>query len=148
MAQQRLAQAAASQALYETEYDFTSFSAAEFGHDEHETIAVIYVKGGRVCALVVTRQRRCEWKLQLEDIANKCLTNSEKVPLHTRRAVDMIWVLKSSRRQGIATSIVRKLAEHCKISVDSLAHLPPMSDAAISLWRSLRLSTVYRAYSF
>ena len=145
MALQLLAQAAASEAHYETEYDFTSFSAEKTEHDEHETIAAIYVKGGRVCALIVSRKRECHWKARLQDIAEH-RPNAEAIQTHKRRAVDMIWVLKNCRRQGIAKRIVRAMAEHCKVSVEDLAHLTPLSTDAINLWHSLRLTTIYLAH--
>ena len=146
MAMQKLAQAAAGEALCETKYDFSSFVAQEPKHDAYETIAAIYIKGGRVCALIVSRERDCQWKARLQDIAEDKPWNAEELQVHKRRAVDMIWVLKKSRRQGIAKCVVRVMAEHCKVSVESLAHLTPLSMDAINLWYSLKLTTIYLAH--
>lgn len=145
MAIQRLAYAAACEAHYENEYDIISFSAQKIRYDEFATIAVIFVSGGRVCGLIVSRVRECVWKARLDDIKNNRSNEAERVPQKMHRAVDMIWVLKSSRRRGIAKGIVRELAENCKIDVDSLAHLKPLSKAAIGLWKGIGLSTIYLA---
>jgi zinc-finger of acetyl-transferase ESCO len=62
---QRSAQEAASEARRETGYDFTSFYGVKKRFDEHNTIAVICVMSGRVVGLVVSRERECTFRAEL-----------------------------------------------------------------------------------
>ena len=147
---QRLTEWAASEARYETKYDFSSFNAVKKSFDEDETIAVISVMDGRVIALIVTRERECNWKANLDDFSEDHLsywrpTGGNKTPRKRRRAVDMIWVLRGKRGQGEAGRIVQALVDYCQLSVDDLAHLTPLQGNAKRVWEKLGISTVYLA---
>ncbi len=150
IAMQKLAEAAASEALHETKYDHISFYADKKVFDAEKTIAVITVSNGRVCGLVVSRERDCECKAQLQDFKQNHLhfwrpTKADKVQPQKRRALDMIWVLNSNRRQGVARRMVQALAEHCKMKVGDLGHVTPFSEDALRLWQGFKLSTIYLA---
>src|SRR5436305_8053757 len=62
---QKLVQAAASAARWETRYDFPSFTAIKRKVDAYNTIALPYVKDGRVCGLIVSRERVCKYVASL-----------------------------------------------------------------------------------
>lgn len=140
MTLQKLVQAAAVEALYETKYDFISFCACKKEFDADKTVAIILVQDGRVNALIVSRERDCELKLQLgpPDVL-------EKANSHKRRSVDMIWVLKNRRGQGLAKAIIEGLLDHCRMKVEDLAHLKPINEDALRLWRRLHLASIYLA---
>ena len=55
----------------------------------------------------------------------------------------MIWVLKKSRRQGIAKGLTDALANYCGLQVEDLAHMLPFGEDALNLWKALKLSTIY-----
>jgi hypothetical protein len=145
---QRLAQDAASAALRETKYDFSSFTAIKKKFDEYETIAMLCIKGGRICGLLVSRKRECDCTASLESFQSDCFnswrpTTVIKVPPHIRRAVDMIWVLKKQRRQGVAKGLTGALASHCGLELKDIAHMTPFLEDALHLWKALKLSTIY-----
>jgi hypothetical protein len=148
IALQKLAQAAASAARRETEYDFSSFAAIKKAADEYNTIAMVYVEEGRVCGLLVSRERECEYTANLSSFQADGLhswrpTAFTQVEGHARRAIDMIWVLKKKRKQGVATGLAEALAAHCKIKTEELAHMIPFSEDAVRLWKARNLSTIY-----
>jgi len=145
---QKLAQAAASAARWETKYDFSSFTAIKKSVDEYDTIVMLCVKDRRVCGLLVSRQRECKYtanlnSFQLGDFDYWRPTECIEVKPHTRRAVDMIWVLKKHRRQGLAKGLIEALAKHCKLRVEDIAHMIPFREEAVHLWKALKLSTIY-----
>jgi ribosomal protein S18 acetylase RimI-like enzyme len=124
---QKLAQAAASAARHDTKYDLSAFTAFKKRVDKYDTIAMLCVKGGRICGLLVSRQRECECTTSLNSFQSDYLdswrpTEVIEVKPHTRRAVDMIWVLKKHRRQGVAKGLIDALARHCKLKVEDIAH--------------------------
>lgn len=59
IALQKLAQVSASAARWETKYDFPSFVASKKADGEYNTPAMLYVEDGRVCGLLVSRERDC-----------------------------------------------------------------------------------------
>jgi len=143
---QKLAQAAANSAHHETRYDFSSFVALKKKHDEDKTIAMIYVNAGRVCGLLVTRERECSRAASLnsfQDGDDSRPTETRDVEPHVRRAVDMIWVLKKMRNQGVAKGLAQALASQCGMKIGDLAHMVPFSESALHLWKALKLSIIY-----
>ncbi len=145
---QKFAQAAASAALWETKYDFSSFTAVKKKVDEYGTIAMLYAKDGRVCGLLVSRERECKYSANLSSFRSDNFnswrpTEVIEIKPHTRRAVDMIWVLKKNRRQGVAKGLIEALARHCKLKVEDVAHMTPFREDAMHLWQALRLSNIY-----
>lgn len=148
MSVQRLAQAAASLARYDTGYDFVSYCGVKKKLDEFKTIAVIRVLDGRVSGLLVSRERKCEYKVSLDTFREDRLeswrpTKGEHVEPHPRRAVDMIWVVKKRRRQGLGSGLLKALAEHCQVRPEDIAHMTPFREDALKLWRGYGLSTLY-----
>jgi hypothetical protein len=140
MALQELVEAVAREALQDTQYDHISFTASRNLWDQYETISAITVRDGRVRALLVTRMRTCDWKAALSDPQNPVRLRS-----HRRRTIDMIWVLKKFRLRGEAIHIVQATTEHVKIPLNDLAHLKPLTNEVLELWRALRLQTLYLA---
>jgi GNAT superfamily N-acetyltransferase len=145
---QRTAQAAASAARRETKYDISSFTAIKRRFDEWDTIAMLCIKDGRVCGLLVSRQRECQYSASLNSFQLGAFdswrpTEGIQVIPHTRRAVDMIWVLKKHRRQGVAKGLIEALARHCNLKVEDIAHMIPFREDAVHLWKALKLSTIY-----
>jgi ribosomal protein S18 acetylase RimI-like enzyme len=145
---QKLAQAAASAARRDTKYDFPAFTAIKKKVDEYDTIAMLCIKDGRICGLLVSRQRECIYtanlkSFQLSDFDSWRPTEGIEVQPHTRRAVGMIWVLKQHRRQGVAKGLIEALARHCKLKVEDIAHMIPFREDAVHLWKALKLSTIY-----
>jgi hypothetical protein len=145
---QNLAQAAASSALWETKYDFSSYTAIKKKVDEYNTIAMLCVRGGRVCGLLVSRDRKCNCVASLNSFKSDSFhswypTNVSEVQSHVRRTVDMIWVLKKNRKQGVAKELIEAFVAHCILKVEDLAHSIPFREDAVHLWKSLRLSTIY-----
>jgi len=148
IALQKLAQSAASAARRETEYDFPSFAAVKKKHDKYKTIAMICVQGGRVCGLLVSRERECQYSASLNSFQRDQLdgwrpTEIKEVESRNRRAIDMIWVLKESRRQGVAKGLADALANHCGLLLEDFAHMLPFREEAVNLWKALELSTIY-----
>ena len=120
---QKLVELAASSALWDTKYDFSSFTAIRKQGDEYETVAAFFVSDARVCGLVVSRERDCEYTadlttFQVGESGTWRPTNVSKVELHKRRAIDMIWVLRRRRRQGIAHRLMLALAGHCAVRAE------------------------------
>ncbi len=144
---QKLAQAAASAAQHETHYDFSSFVAFKKKHDEDKTIAMIYINAGRVCGLLVTRERECKFTASLNSFHlggdDSRPTETRDVEPHVRRAVDMIWVLRKMRNQGVAKGLAQALASHCGMKIGDLAHMVPFTESALNLWKALKMSTIY-----
>jgi zinc-finger of acetyl-transferase ESCO len=145
---QNLAQAAASAAHWETKYDFSPFTAIKKKFDEYNTIAMICVRGGRVSGLLVSRERKCNCAASLNSFKSDHFfswypTTFTEVQPQTRRAVDMIWVLKKNRKQGVAKELIAAFVAHCKLGVEDLAHSIPFREDAVHLWKSLRLSTIF-----
>ena len=146
---QRLAQETASAALCETGYDITSFYGVKKKFDEHNTLAVVCVRDGRVTGLLVSRERECKYKVELDSFRQEDGRNSwrptsaDEVETHRRRAVDMIWVLKSKRRQGVAQGLIHALAENCGLRIEDIAHMTPFREDALRLWQGLGLSTIF-----
>ena len=145
---QKLAQSAASAALWETKYDFSSFTAIKKKLDEYNTIGMIYIKDGRICGLLVSRERECKYtatlnSFQPDEFHSWRPTEVTEVQPHSRRVVDMIWVLKKNRRQGVANKLVEALAVHCKVKIEDFAHMIPFREDAVHLWNGLKLSTVH-----
>lgn len=148
MSMQKLAEAAAGNARWETKYDFSSFTACKKRADEHKTIAILCVKRGRVCGLLVSRERECRYRATFDafrpDGHNSWRPDPvRKVEAHPRRAVEMIWVLKKNRRQGIAKGLVHALARLCGTKPEDFAHMIPLREDALNLWKALKLSTIY-----
>jgi ribosomal protein S18 acetylase RimI-like enzyme len=144
---QKFAQAAASAARRETEYDFSSFTAIKKKADEYNTIAMLCVKDGRVCGLLVSRERECKYTaslkyFQLHSFHSWRPTEVNEAQPHARRAIDMIWVLKKNRKQGVAKGLVEALAAECKMKTEDFAHMIPFSEDAVHLWKALKLSTI------
>jgi ribosomal protein S18 acetylase RimI-like enzyme len=145
---QNLAEAAACAARCETEYDFSSFAAIKKKFDEFNTLAILCVKGGRVCGLLVSRERECNYVARLNSFKSNRLSSwyptefSEVEPL-PRRTIDMIWVLKKYRKQGVAKELIEAFTSHCKLKVEELAHSIPFSEDAVHLWESLGISTIF-----
>jgi hypothetical protein len=145
---QKLAEAAASAAHYETKYDFSSFTAIKKKSDEYKTIAMIYVRNGRVRGLLVSRERECSYTASLDSFQQDYCdswrpTQGTEVQPQARRAIDMIWVLRKERKQGVAKGLVEALAAHCNLRVEDFAHMIPFSEDAVNLWKALKLSTIY-----
>ena len=147
MSLQKLAQAAASAAHHDTRYDFSSFVAVKKQHDEDKTIAMIYIEAGRVCGLVVSREQECKFTASLNffrvDSTDSRPAETSEVQPHSRRAVEMIWVLKKMRQRGIAKRLAQALASHCGVQITDLAHMIPFSESALHVWKALKLSTIY-----
>lgn len=145
---QKLAEWAASAALHETNFDFKQFSAVRKNVDEYKTVAVITVTNGRVIALVVSRERACERKAALVDFVQDSSRSWRpkkvgRIQSHTRRAIDVIWVLKEHRRQGEAAKVIQSLVEACKIRREHLAHSMPLKEEALLFWKKQNLETAY-----
>jgi ribosomal protein S18 acetylase RimI-like enzyme len=145
---QKFAQAAASAARRETGYDFSSFTAIKKKADEYDTITMLCVKDGRICGLLVTRERECKYTARLnsfqsDDFHSWRPTEVVEVQPHARRAIDMIWTLKKNRKQGVAKGLVEALAAHCKMKTEDFAHMIPFGEDAVRLWKALKLSTIY-----
>ncbi len=145
---QKLAEVAASAALRETKYDFSSFTACKKKADEHKTIAMLYIKDGRVCGLLVSRERECKQTANLNSFRPDSFhswrpTEVTDIEPHARRTVEMVWVLKKNRRQGAAKGLIQALAAHCEIKIEDLAHMLPFREDAVHLWKALRLSNIY-----
>ena len=144
---QRLAEAAAREAQEQTKYDITSFAAAKKKFDEYDTIVMLYVRRGRVRGLLVSRNRECENTANLDSFRSDgeryAPCEITQVSPHTRRALDMIWVLKKNRRQGVAKALIRALAKHCKMRAEDFAHMTPFTDDALELWKALEFETIY-----
>ncbi|MGA9938051.1 MAG: GNAT family N-acetyltransferase, partial [Candidatus Acidiferrales bacterium] len=148
ISEQKRVEAAASTALWETKYDFSSFTAYKKDAEEQKTIAMLYIKRGRVCGLLVSRQRECKHTASLNSFHPDSFhfwrpTEVTGVEAHSRRVVEMIWVLKKNRRQGVAKELVQALAAHCEIKLGDLAHMIPFRQDALHLWKALKLSTIY-----
>jgi len=145
---QKLAEAAASAARWETKYDFSSFTAVRKKADEYKTIAMIYIKDGRVCGLLVSRKRECAHTASLNSFQPDSFdswrpTQVTEVQPHFRRAVDMIWVLKKNRKLGVAKGLIQTLAAQCGMKIEDFAHMIPFSEDAVHLWKALKQSTIY-----
>lgn len=145
---QKLVQAAASAARRETEYDFSSFTAIKKNTDEYNTVAMLYIKDGRIRGLLVSRERECRYTASLNSFQPDDLhlwrpTVGTEIKAHTRRVIDMIWVLKKYRKQGVAKGLAEAIAAHCRVTIDDLAHMVPFREDALYLWRALKLSTIY-----
>jgi hypothetical protein len=148
MPTQKLAEGAASEALRDTRYNFISFSAQECNSDPYATIAVIAVREHRVCGLLVSRERECGWKAELADFAENHFhqfipTKAEPVACHKRRTLDMIWVLKRHRNEGLAVKMVQALGDNCGVQAEEFAHLLPFTEAALKFWLARNLSPIY-----
>ena len=144
---QRHAQAAAIAARRETGYDFPSFVASKEA-DRSRTIAIIYVWNGRVIALVVSREHTCEYQTPLSSFApgvdSPCRSaEALRIEPHSRRAIEMMWVLKGKRRKGIARRLIDALAEQCSLRIEDFAHMTPLSEDAAAFWRSCGLSMIH-----
>jgi len=146
---QKLAEAAAITARWETKYDFPSFAACIKNVDEYKTIiAMICIRDRRVCGLLVSRERECNYTASLNSFRPHIFpswrpTEIVEIRPHVRRAVEMIWVLKKNRRQGVAKESIQALAAHCGMNIGELAHMLPFSEDAVRLWTALKLSLVY-----
>jgi ribosomal protein S18 acetylase RimI-like enzyme len=144
---QKLAQAAASAALWETKYEFSSYSAIKKEVDEFNTIAMLCVRTGRVCGSLVSRERECAHTAALDSFQENHQswrpTEVVRVQAHRRRALEMIWVLKKKRRQGVAKGLIEALAKYCGLGVEDFAHMVPFTEDALELRKVLGLSNVY-----
>ena len=116
--------------------------------DEDNTIAVICVANGRVVGLLVSRERACLRQVELSSFEADHLgswrpATGQRVESHRRRSIDMIWVLRAKRRQGIAKSLAEALAQHCDMRIEDIAHMVPFREEALRLWIGLKQSTIY-----
>ena len=122
MGLQKLAEWAAIEANRETQYDFASFHAKKQNVDEYNTKVIISVNKARVISLIVSRERDSEMRARLEDFDDDKFTGwqptkAQAVPPTKRRTVDMIWVLKTHRRQGEARALIQALADAFHLQV-------------------------------
>jgi ribosomal protein S18 acetylase RimI-like enzyme len=145
---QRLAYVAANAALHETRYDHISFYPIKKKFDEDRTIVAISVRDQRVCGYMVSRERLCQNTARLQDFVDDGCGSwrpiaAPEVEGHRRRALDMVWVLKARRRQGVARELVQALAHHCETDVAALAHMIPFKEDALQLWRALGLDDIF-----
>jgi hypothetical protein len=145
---QRLVELVASSARWDTKYDFSSFTAIQKQGDEFTTVAAFCVSNARVSALLVSRVRDCEHTADLATFQVDVFgawrpAKTSKVEMHMRRAIDLIWVLRRSRRQGIAKRLMLEFAEHCGVKVEDLAHMVPFREDAVRFWTALGCATVF-----
>jgi hypothetical protein len=145
---QRLVELAASSARRDTEYDFPSFSALRRKIDQYDTGTAIHVLDGRVCALIVSRERECEYVADLTNFEMDFIgawrpTKVLKIEKRKRRTIEMIWVLKSRRRQGIAGRLIRGFAEHHGLRIEEMAHMLPFREDALRLWIAMGYAMIY-----
>ena len=145
---QRSAQAAGSAARRDTAYDFNSFAASKKNSDEFDTVVVICTKAGRVVGLLVSRERESKHTTNLDsfeadDFDSWRPTEATEVGAHRRRAIDMIWVLKKHRKQGVARGLAEALSSHFKMEIKEFAHMTPFREDAVALWKALGQSTIY-----
>ena len=113
-------------------------------------MVAIYVKGARVCGLMVTREHECRYTARVrsfEDDGHGYWRPTETIEVEprTRRTVDMVWVLKAKRRQGIAREMVLSLARHRQMEVGDFAHMTPFRADALSLWKALGMDVIFVA---
>src|SRR5579864_3768811 len=112
---QRLAQAAGSAARRDTAYDFNSFAVSKENSDEFDTVALICTKDGRVVGLLVSRERESKHTTNLDSFQADGFdswrpTEATEIGAHRRRAIDMIWVLRKNRKQGVAKGLANALS--------------------------------------
>ena len=144
---QKLAEWAASSARWDTEYDFSSFSAIRKQKDEYETVAAFCVSNARVCGLIVSRERDCEYvadlaTFQADGFGTWRPAKVTKVETHKHRAIDLIWVLRRNRRQGIANRLIFALAEYCEMRAEDFAHMVPFREDAVRFWIALGYTNI------
>jgi ribosomal protein S18 acetylase RimI-like enzyme len=135
-------------ANWDAGYDSVCFSAMKTKSDEYDTIAMICVDGQRACALIVTRNKECKYTAKLDSFKSVGMGSwlppkRNLMELHNRRAIDMIWVAKNRRRQGLAQRLAKELATYCAIGLQEFAHTLPFRGGAIHRWKALNLSTIY-----
>jgi hypothetical protein len=130
----------------DTNYDFPLYDGSD-DEDEYVTLVVIKVSERRIVGLIVTRVRDCEYTAELESFAPDVTggwrpTNAERIPRHSRRALDMIWVLKKYRGKGILRGMLLDLSAHINEPVSELSHSLPFTEDAVSFWKKLNLTKI------
>jgi len=134
-----LVQWAASMARFELNHDQPQFAARKDDADPDLTVAAIFVEQGRVKAMIVSRMMNCGGQVDI-------LTEHhvvEQCPEVKRRAINMIWVLRKSRRLGVAKKLIKFLNDYCGSEVDELGHLMPITPEALQLLRSMGLKQIF-----
>jgi ribosomal protein S18 acetylase RimI-like enzyme len=134
-----LVQWAASMAHFELNHDRSQFAAREDDADPDLTLAAIFVDQGRVKAMIVSRMMNCGRQVDIlteHHVVKQC---SEV----RRRAINMIWVLRESRRLGVAKKLIKFLSDYCGSEIDEMGHSMPITPEALQLLRSMGLKQIF-----
>lgn len=118
----------------------TEFPTAYDGGDDEvawDGRAYVLCRENRGVALVVVRLRDtgCWWWPWGDWDAGRC--PAEVADTALRRIVDFAWVLPSLQHRGIATEIIRQVAEHLRVDVDDLGWTLDFTPAGERLVRRL-----------
>lgn len=132
----------------DTPYDFPSYTADE-GQFPYRPIVALDVVGGRSVAIVVTRERDCEYRALLADFKSGGPVNlwkptkAEQVKRHRRRAIEFMWALQRVRGQGVVDRLLESLTEYLKQPLDQLAQSTPFTQSAVDFWRKRGITQFY-----
>jgi ribosomal protein S18 acetylase RimI-like enzyme len=137
----KLAAQAAIHAKRDAGYDFPAYTVDE-QNAEDQPLALIAVAQERVVGLIVTSYRVCQHRTTVAGLSEPTLS-IEDVPPSSRRAIEMIWVLKKCRRAGLARRLVTEVCRSLQVSLKEVAHVTPFTDDALQFWQSFSLHNLF-----
>jgi hypothetical protein len=141
------AAAAASIARWENRYDFSPYDGYE-QPSAFETLVLIRVHSRRVIGLVVLRKRQCCHSAAMDSFwadgrgAYWPATPKEEPPMR-RPTVDLIWTLKSARRQGIALQLMESIQAREGCAISEFSFLMPFSEPGLAFVRTRGVERIY-----